>query len=90
MIRRYDCGVATQKVSVTLDAEAIERARHAAGPRGLSSYVDAAVQEKLERDERRAALLALLDELEGADPTPADVRARAARRSERLRAAVSE
>jgi hypothetical protein len=80
--------MATQKVSVTLEAEAIERARHAAGPRGLSSYVDAALQEKLERDERRHALLALLDELEAGDPTPADVRERAARRASRLRSAV--
>jgi len=82
--------MATQKVSVTLEAEAIERARHAAGPRGLSSYVDAALQEKLERDGRRNALLALLDELEAADPTPAGVRARAAKRAERMRAAVGE
>ena len=80
--------MATQKVSVTLEAEAIERVRHAAGPRGLSSYVDAALQEKLDRDERRDALLALLEELEASDQTPADVRARAAKRSERLRAAV--
>jgi hypothetical protein len=80
--------MATQTVSVTLEAEAIERARHAAGPRGLSSYVDAALHEKLERDERRNALLALLDELEAGDPTPADVRARAAKRADHLRAAV--
>ena len=82
--------MATQKVSVTLEAEAIERAKHAAGPRGLSSYVDAALQEKLERDERRHALLALLDELEVLDPTPAEVRARAAKRAARLRSAVGE
>lgn len=82
--------MATQKVSVTLDAGAIERARHAAGPRGLSSYVDAALQEKLERDERRDALLALLDELELSDPTPADVRARAAKQAARLRSAVGQ
>lgn len=80
--------MATQKVSVTLEADAIERARHAAGPRGLSSYVDAAVREKLDRDERRHALLALLEELEAGDPTPADVRARAAKRAARLRSAV--
>lgn len=73
---------------MTLEAEAIERARHAAGPRGLSSYLDAALQEKLERDERRDALLALLDELEASDPTPTDVRARAAKRAARLRSAV--
>lgn len=75
---------------MTLDAGAIERARHAAGPRGLSSYVDAALQEKLERDERRDALLALLDELELSDPTPADVRARAAKQAARLRSAVGQ
>lgn len=82
--------MATQKVSVTLAAEAIERARHVAGPRGLSSYVDAALQEKLERDERRNALLALLDEIEATDPTPAEVRVRAAKRAARLRSAVGE
>jgi hypothetical protein len=82
--------MATQKVSVTLEAEAIERARHAAGPRGLSSYVDAALQEKLERDEHRNALLALLDELEAADPTPSDVRTRGTKRANRLRTAVGE
>jgi hypothetical protein len=80
--------MATQKVSVTLEADAIERAKHAAGPRGLSSYLDAALHEKLERDERRQALLALLAELEARDPTPAAVRARASKRADRLRAAV--
>ena len=80
--------MATQKVSVTLEAEAIERARQAAGPRGLSSYVDAALQEKLERDERRLSLLAMIDELEAADPTPTDLRARATRRANRIRTAV--
>ena len=81
--------MATQKVSVTLEAEAIERARLTAGPRGLSSYLDAALHEKLERDERRSALLDLLDELEAADPTPTDVRVNARKRAARLRAAVS-
>lgn len=89
-MNRYHQRMATQKVSVTLEAEAIERARQAAGPRGLSSYVDAALQEKLDRDARRTALVALLNELEAADPTPPDVRARAAKRSESLRSAVGE
>lgn len=80
--------MATQKVSVTLEAEAIARARKAAGPRGLSSYVDAALQEKLEREERRLAVLTLLEELEVSDPTPADIRARAAKRAARLRSAA--
>jgi hypothetical protein len=78
----------TQKVSVTLEAESIKKARQAAGPRGLSSYLDAALHEKLERDERRHALLALIRELEAESPTPSDVRAQASRRAARLRAAV--
>ena len=78
----------TQKVSVTLEAEAVERARHAAGPRGLSSYLDAALQEKLERDDRREALLALLQELEDADPITAEARDRATKRAAQLRTAV--
>ena len=78
----------TQKVSVTLEAEAIERARQAAGPRGLSSYLDAALQEKLERDDRRESLLALLRELEDADPMTAEARDRATKRAGQLRATV--
>jgi hypothetical protein len=77
--------MATQKVSVTLESTAIERAREAAGPRGLSSYLDAALEEKLERDERRQALLDYLDELERKDPTPELTKRRAARRVERIR-----
>ena len=79
----------TRKVSVTLEATAIERARQAAGPRGLSSYLDAALEEKLERDERRKAFLAFLDELEATDPTPEPARRRATRRSAQIRAAIS-
>ena len=81
--------MATQKVSVTLESTAIERAREAAGPRGLSSYLDAALEEKLERDERRQALLDYLDELEQADPTPELTKRRAARRVERIREAAN-
>jgi hypothetical protein len=80
--------MATQKVSVTLAADAIVRARRAAGPRGLSSYVDAALDEKLERDERRGALLALLEELGASDPIPPETKARGAERAARLRAIV--
>jgi hypothetical protein len=80
--------MATQKVSVTLEGEAIERARRLAGPRGLSSYLDAALQEKLERDARRLALLAYLDELEAADPSDEIVRKRAARRATAIRRKV--
>ena len=76
--------MATKKVSVTLESTALDRARKAAGPRGLSSYLDAALEEKLERDERRRALLEHLDELERADPTPELTKRRAARRADRL------
>ena len=81
--------MATTKISVTLESASVERARRSAGPRGLSSYLDAALEEKLERDERRAALLAYLDELEAADPTPAAVVRRAARRADRIRSRVA-
>lgn len=79
----------TQKVSVTLEATSIERARQAAGPRGLSSYLDAALEEKLERDERRRVFLTYLDELELVDPTPEPAKRRAARRAAQIRMAKS-
>jgi hypothetical protein len=81
--------VATQKISVTLETTAIERAREAAGPRGLSAYVDAALEDKLERDERRRSFLAFLDELEAADPTSEQTKRRAQRRAFKIRDAVS-
>ena len=74
---------------MTLEADAIERARRTAGPRGLSSYLDSALAEKLERDERRDALLAYLDELEAADPTPETTKRRARKRADRIRAQVT-
>ena len=81
--------MATQKVSVTLEATTIARARQAAGPRGLSSYLDTAVAEKLQRDERRNAFLAYLDELEAADPTPERTRRRATKRAAQIRDAAT-
>jgi hypothetical protein len=50
--------------------------------------VDAALAEKLERDQRRVALLEFLAELEVVDPTPPDVRARAKERADRIRRAI--
>lgn len=82
--------VGTQKVSVTLDQGALQRARRIAGPRGLSSYLDDALAERLERDERRLAMLAHLDELEASDPTPPEVKRRASARAERLCRATEE
>jgi len=97
--RRYLCdkslrpgsieSVATQKISVTLETTAIERARKAAGPRGLSAYVDAALEDKLERDERRRSFLAFLDEIEAADPTSEQIKRRAQRRASKIRDTVS-
>jgi hypothetical protein len=81
--------VATQKISVTLKTTAIERAREAAGPRGLSAYVDAALQDKLERDERRRSFLSYLDELEAGDPTSEQTKKRARRRASKIQEAVS-
>jgi hypothetical protein len=57
--------------------------------RDLSGYLDAAVHEKLERDERRRAFVECLDELEVSDPTPGEVKIRATRRAARLRGRVS-
>jgi hypothetical protein len=79
----------TQKVSVTLESTALERARLMAGPRGLSSYLDAALADKLERDSRRFALLDYLDELEAADPTPEQVKRRGRRRAGQIRASAA-
>ncbi len=81
--------MSTQKVSVTLESTSIERARRAAGPRGLSSYLDAALEEKLERDERRHAFLTYLDELEAKDPTPELTKRRASRRAEKIQEVVA-
>jgi len=82
--------MATQKVSVTLESSAIERARVAAGPRGLSSYLDAALEDKLDRDERRRAFLEYLDEIEAADPTPEQVKRRASQRAVRHHSSVAQ
>jgi hypothetical protein len=80
--------MATRKVSVTLDEDAIERAQQIAGPRGLSSYIDAALQEKLDRDDSRRALLEYFDELDAIDPPTEEERRQAAQRAARIRAEV--
>lgn len=84
----YADPMATQKVSVTLDAESIDRARSVVGARGLSAYLDSALREKLEREDRRLALLDLLDEMERDDPTPREERDRGRARAARLIAEV--
>jgi hypothetical protein len=79
----------TQKVSVTIDEAALARARALAGPRGLSSYLEDALVERLERDERRRQLLAHLDELDAADPASDATREKAAARAARIRRSTS-
>jgi hypothetical protein len=81
--------MATQKISVTLESTAIERAREAAGPRGLSAYVDAALEDKLDRDERRRSLLAYLDELDAKDPASEQTKRRAHRRASKIRETIA-
>lgn len=79
--------MARQRVSVTLDDDVIAQARRWAGAGGLSSYVEAALREKVRRDEeekvgaeaRRQALLAWFDELEAADPSTPEEREEADR-----------
>lgn len=76
--------MATQKISVTLEAEAIERARALVGPRKLSAYLDEALREKLAADERRQRILELFDELDAEDPPTELERARGERRADEL------
>lgn len=48
--------MATEKISLTLDKEALDRARSSVGKRGLSSYVSEALQLKLQHDSIRQML----------------------------------
>jgi len=60
----------TEKVSLTLDERALREARSRVGRRGLSSYVDDALRQRLQRDR----LIALLAELEAEHgPIPDDI-----------------
>lgn len=78
----------TQKVSVTLERSTLERARKVAGPRGLSALIDQALLDHLEAEERRVALLELLEEAERNDPAPPEARGEAQRRAAHLLAIV--
>ena len=49
------------------------------------NYIEEALEEKLERDERRQAFLEYLHDLERADPTPERTKRRAVRRAEKIR-----
>ena len=68
--------MATRKISLTIDETALDEIRASVGARGVSRFVDAAVREKIDRDERRAGVIAWLDELDRTDPpTPEELAA---------------
>jgi Arc/MetJ family transcription regulator len=56
--------MALGKVSLTLEEELVSEAREVAGTRGLSSYVNLALRQQLQRD-RLAGLLAELEQEHG-------------------------
>jgi hypothetical protein len=65
--------VPTEKLSATLDARLLSDVRKRVGRRGLSSFINQAVAEKLQR-ERIVELLDALDEERG-KPAPAERKA---------------
>jgi len=71
--------MATAKVSATLERETVAAIRSRAGERGVSSWLEVAAREKLERDERATRIREYLAELAAEDPIPAAARARARR-----------
>ncbi|MBI5478491.1 MAG: hypothetical protein HY906_06520 [Deltaproteobacteria bacterium] len=71
--------MATAKISATLGSATLAAIRSRVGKGGLSSWLELAAREKLERDQRVARVRAYLAELAAADPIPAAARARAHR-----------
>ena len=80
--------MATQKISVTLDAERLAKLRERVGARGVSAYLDEALADRMELDERQQALLDFFDELDADDPPTPERRARAKREADRIRSEV--
>ena len=66
--------MAVEKVSLSLDAELVAKARKVAGHRGLSALVNDALRIKLQHERLRALLTAMDAEF---GPVPADELARA-------------
>jgi hypothetical protein len=70
-----------ERVTATLDKETLEQIRRVAGPRGVSSFLNRAAQERLARLE----LLGLLDELDAKHgPVPPEMTAEVARKAKRI------
>lgn len=74
----------TAKISATLRRDTLAAVRARAGSRGVSGYLEAAAREKLARDERRARILAYLEELAADDPISDEEREQAERRLARI------
>jgi hypothetical protein len=70
-----------ERVTATLDKETLAQIRRIAGPRGVSSFLNKAAQERLARIE----LLGLLDELDAKyGPVPVEVTAEVTRKAKRI------
>jgi hypothetical protein len=70
-----------ERVTATLDKQTLAQIRRVAGPRGVSSFLNRAAQERLARME----LLGLLDELDARHgPVPPEVRAEVAQKAKRI------
>ncbi len=78
--------MATRKISLTLDEALLAELRAQVGPRGVSSYVDEAVRDRLDSDRRRQALIQALDELDELDPPTDEERAAGERWADELTA----
>jgi len=61
--------MATEQVSVTLQAETVAGVRSRVGRRGVSAYLDRSAQRQLARDEHRERVLSYIAELEMQDPS---------------------
>lgn len=49
-------GMATEKVSITLDADVLAELREQVGPRGLSAYINDTLRAELKREQMRHLL----------------------------------
>jgi Arc/MetJ family transcription regulator len=64
--------VATEKLSVTVDADVARRVKELAGRRGVSTFVDRALRHEVARADLRTLLDELEAELGPPDPTMVD------------------
>lgn len=69
LAKKYECEyeLSMERITATLDEETVQKIRHVAGPRGVSSFLNQAARERLARLELRG-LLDELDAKHGAAP----------------------